>query len=86
MANTNRDQAQVYYDGMDALEEALGEGDASRFLQIVRKGAPGDFTLDRRILIDAGEYDDMAKRAHTAAQERSQQVPEAEPSVAGATA
>lgn len=85
MANVSRDQAQVYYDGMDALEEALGEADASRFLQIVRKGAPGDFTLDRRILIDAGEYDDWVRKAHAAAQERSLQVQETEPSVAGAT-
>jgi hypothetical protein len=86
MANVSRDQAQVYYDGMDALEAALGEADASRFVQLVRKGAPGDFTLDRRILIDAGEYDDLVRKAHATAQERSEQLQDPEPSIAGATA
>lgn len=85
MANATRDQAQVYYDGMDALEAALGEADASRFLQVVRKGAPGDYTLDRRIRIDAGDYDGLVRQAHAEAQARSRQTPEAELSVAGTT-
>jgi hypothetical protein len=86
MASADRDSAQVYYDGMDALEEALGEADASRFVQIVRRGAPGDFTLDRRIRIDAGEYDDFMKTSHNSAQERSTKVHENAPSIAGVVA
>lgn len=86
MTKTERDPAQIYYDGMDALEEALGQPDASRFVQIVRRGAPGDFTLDRRIRIDAGEYDDLVKEIHASAQERSAQFQEGEPSIAGAAA